>query len=108
MLFDALNSIHELTFIRQRLKEWFHRPYQRMLRDHPRVAEVQPFECVLFNPRPIYSQLHFCRIQVKIINLSYHIDKVFNEDIPKLEHGNDGLIYTCVNTPYTPGTDNNM
>jgi len=45
---------------------------------------------------------------VKIINLSYHVEKVFNEDIPKLEHGNDGLIYTCVSTPYQPGTDTNM
>ncbi|KIM48731.1 hypothetical protein M413DRAFT_15060 [Hebeloma cylindrosporum] len=74
-----------------RLKEWFHRPYQKMLRDHPHVAGAQPFD-----------------IQVKMINLSYHIEKVFNEDIPKLEHENDGLIYTCVNTPYQPGTDPNI
>jgi hypothetical protein len=48
------------------------------------------------------------RIKVKEINFSYHAEKVFNLDIPNLQHGNDGLIYTCVNTPYQPGTDTNM
>lgn len=36
------------------------------------------------------------------------MDEVFAIDIPALEHDNDGLIYTCVNSPYTPGTDPNM
>ncbi|KAF9469347.1 mRNA capping enzyme, alpha subunit [Collybia nuda] len=71
-----------------RLTEWFHKPYQKMLRDHPRMAESQPFE-----------------IKVKEISLSYHVEKVFAVDIPALHHDNDGLIYTCVSTPYTPGTD---
>lgn len=42
------------------------------------------------------------------MNLAYGIEKVFNEDIPNLQHGNDGLIYTCLHTPYTVGTDQNM
>jgi mRNA guanylyltransferase len=34
---------------------------------------------------------------------------VFAVDIPALQHGNDGLIYTCVNAAYLPGkTDPNM
>lgn len=49
-----------------------------------------------------------CSIKVKNVNLSYHVEKVFAEDIPALQHGNDGLIYTCATTPYTPGTDTNM
>ena len=48
------------------------------------------------------------RIRVKEISFSYHIEKIFNVDIPLLQHDSDGLIYTCVSTPYTPGTDNNM
>lgn len=48
------------------------------------------------------------RFKVKDVKFSYHVEDVFNIDIPALQHGNDGLIYTCVNTPYAPGTDKNM
>ncbi|TFK42290.1 mRNA capping enzyme [Crucibulum laeve] len=74
-----------------RLTEWFYKPYAKMIRDHPHVADTHPFS-----------------IKVKEISLSYHVEKVFNVDIPALQHGNDGLIYTCVNTAYTPGTDINI
>ncbi len=46
-------------------------------------------------------------IAVKQISFSYHVKAVF-DGMPLLQHGNDGLIYTCVNTPYSPGTDKNM
>lgn len=42
------------------------------------------------------------------MNLSYGLEKVFNEDIPKLQHGTDGLIFTCLQSPYATGTDQNM
>ena len=56
----------------------------------------------------ITNPLGFVRIVAKETNLSYHLEKVFEVDIPALHHGNDGLIYTCVPAPYTPGTDRNM
>ncbi|KAJ3826626.1 mRNA guanylyltransferase [Lentinula raphanica] len=74
-----------------RLKEWFYRPYAKMIRDHPHVAASQPFE-----------------VQVKEIRSAYNVEQVFAVDIPALQHGNDGLIYTCVSTPYIPGTDSNI
>lgn len=40
--------------------------------------------------------------------LSYHLRFVMEEHIPKLKHGHDGLIFTCVHTPYVVGTDENM
>ena len=46
--------------------------------------------------------------KVKDVRFSYHVENVFNIDIPALHHGNDGLIYTSVSTPYAPGTDQNM
>lgn len=47
-------------------------------------------------------------IKVKDVKLSYHVEDVFNIDLPALQHGSDGLIYTCAETPYIPGTDQNM
>ncbi|KAI3599973.1 mrna guanylyltransferase [Moniliophthora roreri] len=74
-----------------RLTEWFYKPYSKMIKDHPHMLNTQPFE-----------------IKVKLIQAAYHAEQIFNVDIPKLQHGNDGLIYTCVNAPYSPGTDQNM
>lgn len=62
-----------------------------MLQDHPHLFNTQPFD-----------------IRIKDTNFSYHVEKVFNVDIPALKHGSDGLIYTCVNTPYICGTDSNI
>ncbi|KAF9448015.1 mRNA guanylyltransferase [Macrolepiota fuliginosa MF-IS2] len=73
-----------------RLNAWFYKPYSQMMVDHPYMAEHQPFS-----------------VAVKQISFSYHVRAVF-DGIPLLQHGNDGLIYTCVSTPYTPGTDNNI
>ncbi|THU85651.1 mRNA capping enzyme, alpha subunit [Dendrothele bispora CBS 962.96] len=74
-----------------RLNEWFYKPYAKMLRDYPEMIESALFQ-----------------IKVKPIRSSYNADQVFTVDIPALQHGNDGLIYTCVNAPYTPGTDSNI
>ncbi|KAH9945882.1 mRNA capping enzyme, catalytic domain-containing protein [Epithele typhae] len=74
-----------------RLRSWMYKPYQQMMRDHPRMAQSQPFE-----------------FKVKDVRNSYSVEGVFNIDIPALQHGNDGLIFTCVSTTYAPGTDPNI
>ncbi|KZP12553.1 mRNA guanylyltransferase [Athelia psychrophila] len=74
-----------------RLKDFFHRPYAKMMRDYPHMAASQPFH-----------------IKVQTFRPSYHVGTVFTEDIPALQHGNDGLIYTCVTTPYVTATDHNV
>jgi len=82
-----------------------------MLRDHPHMAGSQPFEYVrsnTVNDPPLINVCMPSSIKVKEISFSYHVEKVFSVDIPALQHGNDGLIYTCVSTPYTPGSDRNM
>ena len=74
------------------------------------MAANQPFECAKFTAhiRFMAQCISILRIKVKEMRLSYHAEEVFAVDIPALQHGNDGLIYTCVGTPYTPGTDKNM
>ncbi|KAM5534049.1 hypothetical protein V8D89_012230 [Ganoderma adspersum] len=74
-----------------RLQQWVYEPYRKMMRDHPHMALQQPFQ-----------------FKVKEVKFSYRVEDVFNIDIPQLQHGNDGLIYTCVSTPYAPGTDPNI
>lgn len=39
------------------------------------------------------------------MEFSYAIEMVFRQVLPNLPHGNDGLIFTCRNSPYTFGTD---
>lgn len=72
------------------------------------MTASQPFEYVDIFIRSLVISERFPSIKVKEINFSYHAEKVFTVDIPALHHGNDGLIYTCVNTPYVSGTDLNM
>lgn len=39
------------------------------------------------------------------MELAHGIDKVLKEHMPNLQHGSDGLIFTCAEAPYTIGTD---
>ncbi|KAH7926628.1 mRNA capping enzyme [Leucogyrophana mollusca] len=74
-----------------RLRDWFYKPHSKMIQELPHMAARQPFD-----------------IKVKDISFSYGIEQVFQVVIPALHHGNDGLIYTCVATPYIAGTDQNI
>lgn len=47
-------------------------------------------------------------VKLKPMELAYGIQAVFKEHLPKLQHGNDGLIFTGAEAPYTVGTDRRM
>jgi mRNA capping enzyme, catalytic domain len=84
-----------------------------MMAEYPHMVNSQPFEygshvCPEDVDHSKLTLVLLPSIQVKETSLSYHLEKVFNVDIPKLQHGTDGLIYTPVTTPYVPGTDINM
>ncbi|SCZ93553.1 BZ3500_MvSof-1268-A1-R1_Chr6-3g08735 [Microbotryum saponariae] len=66
-------------------------PYDKLLMAHPEAREYLPFE-----------------VRLKPQELSYGIEAVFREHVPKLLHGNDGLIFTSAEAVYTPGTDPKM
>jgi mRNA guanylyltransferase len=39
---------------------------------------------------------------------AYGLEDMFNNILPNLRHGNDGLIFTCMSTPYQFGTDRHI
>lgn len=48
------------------------------------------------------------RVEFKKMEFSYAIQMMFQDVLPNLPHGNDGLIFTCRTSPYKFGTDQNM
>jgi mRNA guanylyltransferase len=50
----------------------------------------------------------FIRVKLKPMELSYGVEAVFRDHLPRLQHGNDGLIFTGAEAPYTVGTDQRM
>jgi mRNA guanylyltransferase len=63
-------------------------PYKNFARAYPSDVDAQPFG-----------------LQLKKMEVSYGSQMMFRVVLPKLPHGNDGLIFTCKNTPYVAGTD---
>lgn len=47
-------------------------------------------------------------MRLKKMERSYAVEAVIKDVIPRLEHGNDGLIYTCAESGYVAGTDPRM
>jgi hypothetical protein len=74
-----------------RLKMWIVDPFIKALRDVPEWAGALPFDLI-----------------AKKQELSYHIKQVLDVHVPALQHGHDGLIFTCSESAYTPGTDEKM
>lgn len=63
-------------------------PYKKLFKEFPQEKQFQPFI-----------------VEMKPFQLAYGIEMMFRTILPKLTHGNDGLIFTCVSTPYRHGTD---
>ncbi|KAK1924672.1 mRNA capping enzyme, catalytic domain-containing protein [Papiliotrema laurentii] len=74
-----------------RLRNWVVGPFQKALKAFPEWRASAPFE-----------------VLAKEQELSYHIAQVLNVHIPQLQHGHDGLIFTCAESSYVPGTDENI
>lgn len=75
------------------LKEHILKPYRKYIDSNRAIKDQQPF---LFED--------------KKTEFSYSMQKMFEEIIPQVKqlHGNDGLIFTCRNTPYQSGTDKHI
>ncbi|QSZ28917.1 hypothetical protein DSL72_003424 [Monilinia vaccinii-corymbosi] len=66
-------------------------PYQDLLKAYPEEKQY----------------MHFL-MELKPMQFSYALDLMFRQILPKLPHGNDGLIFTCRSTEYKHGTDQHI
>ncbi|KAL2752658.1 hypothetical protein ACRALDRAFT_1044680 [Sodiomyces alcalophilus JCM 7366] len=73
------------------VKEGVIKPYKELFNKFPEERAFQPFDLIM-----------------KTMEFSYGIHMLFNVVLPNLKHGNDGLIFTCVQATYKHGTDNNI
>ena len=64
------------------------KPQEKLFEMFPEEKEEQPFEVV-----------------VKKMEKAYGIEMMFRDVLPKLQHGNDGLVFTCRTSQYVVGTD---
>lgn len=94
LVFDCLvmdgNKLMDRTLDKRLayFKERLYTPYKKLFKDYPEELQFQPFF-----------------VEMKPFQFSYGIEMMFRHVLPNLRHGNDGLIFTCRNTPYRHGTD---
>ncbi|CCG84856.1 protein of unknown function [Taphrina deformans PYCC 5710] len=74
-----------------KLKDLFLQPLNKFLKANPEQRKRFPFQ-----------------VEFKYMQLSYGIEMMYREIIPKLNHGNDGLVFTSQKAPYTSGTDESL
>ncbi|ERF70410.1 hypothetical protein EPUS_05229 [Endocarpon pusillum Z07020] len=76
-----------------RFKEWVLKPYKELWKAFPEELQHRPFA-----------------VEDKATQFSYSLEYMFKSIIPSVKqlHGNDGLIFTCKNTPYKTGTDEHI
>lgn len=67
------------------------KPYRSLLERYPEAVAEQPFH-----------------IMAKKMEKAYGIEMMLKDVLPKLPHGNDGLIFTCRTSPYVTGTDQHI
>lgn len=86
-----------------------------MLMHRPLDKRLAYFKSHVLEPYKAYYKQDPTRyrpfvVEDKSTEFSYGLEKMFKETIPKVKqlHGNDGLIFTCKNTPYKHGTDEHI
>jgi mRNA guanylyltransferase len=97
LVFDCLVQDRQLLMERildKRLgyfREKVYKPFSKLFEKYPEEKQFLPFI-----------------MEFKKMERAYGMTMIFNTILPNLPHGNDGLIFTCRNTPYKPGTDPNI
>ena len=92
LVLDGSSLMHRtldkrLAYFRDRV----YKPYQALYKRYPDKIQNLPF-----------------LVKFKQMEFGYALERMFNEVLPNLPHGNDGLIFTCRNSPYQHGTDEHI
>lgn len=66
-------------------------PYSNLYKQYPEEIQYLPFQ-----------------VEFKSMEVGYGIEMMFKDKLPRLKHGNDGLIFTCRTTEYKFGTDHHI
>jgi mRNA guanylyltransferase len=74
-----------------KIRAFVYEPWLKLAHAYPGDAAAQPFQ-----------------LQLKKMEVAYASEMMFRQILPKLPHGNDGLIFTCKSTPYVAGTDQHI
>ncbi|KAL2064477.1 hypothetical protein VTL71DRAFT_4971 [Oculimacula yallundae] len=97
LVFDCMvldgNSLMNRTLDKRLayFKERIFDPYKQLLEEYPDEKQY----------------MHFF-MELKAMQFSYAVEMMFRQILPKLPHGNDGLIFTCRMSDYKHGTDQNI
>ena len=97
LVFDCLvldgNSLMQRTLDKRLayFRDKVYTPYKALYKSYP--EEIQYLKFI---------------VEFKQMELAYGIKKLFQEILPNLPHGNDGLIFTCRSTPYKFATDEHI
>lgn len=74
-----------------KLNAFVSEPYREWIRSKRNILSTQPFELLM-----------------KKMEFSYALSSMFRDKLRRLAHGNDGVIFTCQETPYNMGTDEHI
>jgi len=94
LIFDLLaidgENITQKQFDKRlaRLQERVVKPFKEFKARYPEDVAAQPFQ-----------------VEMKRMEFPYGFEQMFRQTLPSLPHGNDGLIFTSREDPYTFGTD---
>ena len=97
MVFDCMvldgNNLMNRTLDKRLayFREQIDKPYRALIKQYPDEKQYQ----------------HFL-VEMKAFQMGYGTEMMFKQVLASLPHGNDGLIFTCRNTPYKHGTDPNI
>ncbi len=97
LVFDCLildgNSLMHRTLDKRLayFRDKVYNPYKALYTKFPEELQYLPFQ-----------------VEFKNMEFSYGIEMMFRDVLPKLPHGNDGLIFTARNQPYKFGTDEHI